>query len=191
LTQPKAHLTRPTPTFEQVWESRKATEADLKWIAPRLATSSQDEIAALTRFVPLSFLLRDMDRKAVIVERSNPTRPVVVFDLNLNPDDQTAVFWSAMTDGAAATQDHWGFTEYANCFLAHANKLYPSITTLVDARNEEQIAFLERVGFIRTEELPKHGRNEIKFFVYTRLIGDTSDAYGQPIQASLAQPTLR
>ena len=168
MAHAKAHSTTPTPTFAPTWDIRKGTEADMRWLATRLITGSLDEIDAVSRFQPLSVLLKDMDRKTVIVAKAKPNHPVMVFELNLNTEDQNAVFWSAMTEEAAASDHYWSFSEYAHGFLQHANSLYPSIVTYVDARNLKQIAWLERVGFILAEELPQYGRKELPFKIYIR-----------------------
>jgi len=184
LAHAKAYLTQPTPTFAPTWEARTGTEADMRAMATRLARGSLHEIEALSRFQTVSFLLKDMDRKLVIVDKANPTKPVSVMDINPGAEGHAA-YWSALSDQIIASENYWSLSEYVNGFLNHLNQAYPIITTHVDARNERQIAWLERGGFTRTEELPKHGRNEIKFFVYSRISGDTSDAHGRPVATSL------
>jgi hypothetical protein len=164
LAYAKAYLTQPTPTFASNYDIRPAAEADVRWIAPRLALGSLNELDAITTFQPISVLFKDMGRKAVIVDKAKPTSPLMIFDVAPVVEKPMAIFWSALIDGLIGE----GASAYANGFLDHVNKSYPTILTHVDARNIRHIAFLEHVGFSRTEEIPHYGRKELKFYMYTR-----------------------
>jgi hypothetical protein len=170
LAHAKAHLRPPTPTFEPSWEVRAANEADMRVLALRLSSGSLDELAALTPFHPLTFLLKDFERKSVIVDRANPTQPVAVLDLAPLEDKEAAIFWSALTERLITSDDHCSFSVHAQEFLNHFNRLYPVISTLADARNVRHSAWLERIGFTLAEELPQYGRKELPFLRMTRAV---------------------
>jgi len=136
----------------------------MRWLAPRLASGSLDELSAVSHFQPVSILLKDRDRKAVVVEKAKPSQPLMVFDIAPVVEKPLVVLWAALSDrpiGETASA-------YANGFLNCVNDTYPEILTHVDARNVRHIAFLENVGFTRTGELPNHGRKQLKFYAYTR-----------------------
>ena len=166
LAHAKAYSRPPMPTFEPSWQVRKATEADMRWLDKYLAKGSLDEITTTSRFQPISVLLKDLTRKSVIADKACRDQPVAV--LEISQGEQGATLWSALTDGVIASDKYWSMTDYANRFLDHVARAYPTISTHVDARNDRQIAWLERVGFTLAEDLPQYGRNDLPFKRYIR-----------------------
>lgn len=159
---------------EPTWEMRSATEADMRWLAPRLTPASREEMAALSKFQTVSVLLQDITRKGVILDRVTPTRPLMVFDVIPSHEDQeAATFWSAMSESIASAHSYWSFAEYSRSILNSLNGKYPVLTSYVDARNTQQMGWLERVGFVHVEDVPQYGRKQLPFRVYRRLNGDT------------------
>lgn len=162
-------LTPPTPTTQPTWEMRSATEADMRYIAPRLTQASAEEIAAVSKFAPLSVLLQNMDRKGVIADRRNPTRPVAVLETTpVQGQPGHAAYWSALTDDLVTSDWFWTFTDHAQAIINHLQRLYPTLSTYVDARNVRQIGWLQSVGFEIVERIPQYGRKELPFLLLKR-----------------------
>jgi hypothetical protein len=164
------HLTPLTPTLMPTWEMRSATEADCRYLAPRLTQASLAEIDALSKFAPLSVLLQNITRKGVITDRSSPTRPVAIFETTpIEGQRGSAAYWSAMTEDLIASEWFWTFTDHAKAIINQLQRLYPTLITYVDARNVRQIGWLESIGFNHVEDVPQYGRKEMKFTILNRV----------------------
>jgi len=167
------NLRRPEPASEPLWETKVATYADMQWLAPRLTFGSLDEIEALSKFQPVSVLLKDIERKRVMINPNNPTQPVAVFEVSPIPGQDGAAFWAALTDSVTASSWFWSFTHHAGSILNLLNRSHPSLSTYVDARNVQHIHWLERIGFNHVEDIPQYGRKELPFKLFSR----TASAY--------------
>jgi len=165
LSRPR--LATPDPHAYPTWESRVATEADVRWLAPRLAVAALDEIEAMSKFQPISALLMDLPAKLVVSDNRRPTQPDAI--LYIHPDDgqPTAGFWCAVTERLAQSEWVWSFTSYVTPILDHFNSLHPTLHTLVDARNGGQMELVERLGFKHFISAP-FGRREMPFHFYKR-----------------------
>lgn len=160
----------PSLLSHPTWGFRSACEADMRYIAPRLTREAKDEIDALSKFQPVSVLLKDMSHKAVFIDAGNPNQPVALFEIHPTDTGNGYAFWSALTDSVAASSHFWSLTEYARTALNQLqSRLYPTLTTFVDARNVRQIGWLESVGFNHVEDVPQYGRKELPFKIYKRL----------------------
>jgi hypothetical protein len=159
----------PTTMSQPTWEMRSATEADMRFLASRLTKGSLDEIDAVSKFQPISVLLRDLNRKGVIVDRRNPDRPLAVFEAAPVPGQQGGAFWSALTDKIAQSDWLWTFSDHVRSILNFLQRDYSTLSTYVDARNVQQMGWLESVGFNHVEDVPQFGRKELKFHILKRV----------------------
>ena len=165
---PSALLRTPAPNLEPLWQMRAASEPDMRWLAPRLTRASLREMEALSKFQPISTLLKDMDRKMVIVDSRNPSQPVAVLEAVPVAGTTGATYWSAITEKVVGSDAYWDFTLYANTILTGFTRQYSSLSTYVDVCNVQHINWLERIGFRHVEDVPQHGYKGLPFKLYRR-----------------------
>ena len=165
---PTSRLGPPRPTLEPAWAIRSATEADCRKLGHELAKGCYEEIVATTKFQPISVLLRDFHKKAVIVDSRKPSKAVAVLEVSPIPDRKAAALWIGLTEEIIASEWYWSFTAYASPALALLQADHHSLLTYVDVRNIRKSMWLERVGFKLVEELPQYGYKELPFKLYKR-----------------------
>lgn len=168
LSRPR--LATPEPHAYPTWETKAATEADVRWLAPRLTAAAIDEIEAISRFQPVSALLMDLPNKLAISDDRRPAQPDAILYVHPDEGQPTAGFWCACTDRLAQSEWHWSFASYVTPILDHFNSHHPTLQTLVDARNVAQMELVERLGFKLFASVPQWGLKEMPFNFYRRTV---------------------
>ena len=166
MAHAKAYQHHPTATYAPAFTMRGATEAALRYLAPRLTRGSLNEMDALSRFQPISVLLSEMDKKVVIADITSPDKPIAVLDVTVSPNGTDTYLWAARTE--KGVQLDWALTSYVSAVLNGFQVAHPTLVSPVDARNIEHIAWLKCVGFEHSEYLPQYGRKELPFVILKR-----------------------
>jgi hypothetical protein len=91
----------PDPHAYPIWESRVATEADVRWLAPRLTSAALDEIEAASKYQPVTALLMDLPAKLVISDNRRPAQPDAILYIHPDEGQPTAGFWCAVRTPSA------------------------------------------------------------------------------------------
>jgi hypothetical protein len=127
-----------------------------------------DEVTALSKFAPVSFLLQNMDRKRVIVDWSKPDWPVAILDVAPSDDMDEAVIWIGRTENATAAGNAEVFDAYCRTLLDQLNRSHLQLLYYVPAGNVTQSGWLEQFGFIPHRRLSHYGDKQVEFNIMRR-----------------------
>ena len=170
MALPKPRYTLPETSSYPTWEAKAATEADMRWIAPRLTAGAIDEIAATSKFQPISALLMDLPNKTVISDNRRPNQPDAILYVLPDEGKPTAGFWCATTERLAESEWLWSFGAYATSIIDHFNSLHPTLHCAVDARNLRHVELVERLGFKLFASVPQFGLKDLPFHFFKRSV---------------------
>ena len=143
---------------------RKATEDDVKYLAPRLRQCDKDEIKAnvgLPEEVALKLSAEASDFPLVVVDH----KPVAIF--GVVPKKDVAYIWMMATPEL----EKIGFPFLKECkrVVTMFNEKHPLLSNYVDARNELHIKWLKWCGFTFINKHEKYGVEQRPFYEFVRL----------------------
>lgn len=147
---------------------RRATEADMISLGPRLRVEDKAESFASTGLDPINALLASLRLSSVCHVVTEDRSPVCVFGCADHPvDANTGVPWMM------ATPD---ILRYAKSLLVHSgtiveamNQRWPLLTNFTDARNIVHHRWLRRLGFTFIARHEQYGHAMIPFYEFVRL----------------------
>lgn len=168
MAHAKSYLRTPDKASPPVYETRPATETDCRKIATRLIPASMDEVTALSKFAPVSFLFQNRERKRVIVDWSKPDWPVAILDVAPVSDWDEAVIWVGRTENATAPDKADVFDAYCRTLFDQLNRSHLQLLYYVPAGNVTQRSWLEQFGFIPYRQLSHYGDKQVEFNVMRR-----------------------
>jgi len=151
-----------------VYESRSASETDIRKIASRLCPAALVEIEALSKYAPVSFLLQNLDRKRVILYWSKPDWPVAIIDTAPVKDWNEAHIWVGLTEKATDERNREAFNRYLRSLFDQLNGQHHQLLHHVAQSNFAQIRWLEQFGFIPFRRLSHYGDKQTEYVVMRR-----------------------
>lgn len=168
LAHAKSYLRPAEQSLPPVYETRPATEADINKLGYHLAQPTADEIEALSRYEPRTFLLKDMNRKRVIVDWANPKCPVAILDVAPVEGWDEATIWIGRTEAATSESNKEAFNRYLRTLLDQLNSQHRQLLHYVAVSNRAQCRWLEQFGFIPFRQLSSYGDKRQEYLVMRR-----------------------
>lgn len=129
------------------WHVKRATEDDIKNIAPRLRQIDKDEIMASSGSVPEECLLRalnDFPALGTWAVYNNGT-PEIIFGCTLSADPNMGIPWMVSTDALAKAPRE--FIKKCKMWITGFQKQFPVLKNFVSAKNTLHIRWLKWCGF--------------------------------------------
>jgi len=149
-----------------LWDVRKATPADVSYIAPRLRKEDTEECHAATGLPNEDALMVGIKTARVVVGMDD--KPIAIFGVEPLTETTGAV-WMAATP--ALTEPPY-ITEFIRHSRAMCDKLhdeFPLLCNAVDARNTLHIRWLEWCGFIFINRHETYGHEKRPFLEFIRI----------------------
>lgn len=172
MAHARSYLRTPEKVSAPVYETRPATEADCRKVATRLIPASMDEVTALSKFQPVSFLLQNMARKRVIVDWDRPDWPVAIFDIAPVESWNEAHVWVGLTEKATDPNNSEAFNRYLRSLFDQLNGQHRQLLHHVAQSNFALKGFLEQCGFIPYSGLSHYGVTQVEYLVMRRALAN-------------------
>jgi hypothetical protein len=168
LADARSYLRDRDATQAPMYETRPATEAACRWLSNRFTKPTLDEITALTKFQPVSFLLQNLTTERVIVDWANPGNPVAIIDIQPVEGWDEARIWLGLTDAATPEGNMEAFNRYLRTLLDQLNGQHRQLLHYVAQHNFAQWRWLEQFGFLPHRRLSSHGDKQVEYLVMSR-----------------------
>lgn len=150
---------------------RKATRADIDWIASRLREADLQEIKAICNESPRLVLLAgynaSVPRCWAICDKED--NPVALFGLNVSETCEVApvAIWLLGTPGLSWVKIP--FLRQCRGWLDTLQETHPLLYNYVDARNTLHIKWLRWLGFTFIRRIDHHGMQRLPFYEFVRI----------------------
>lgn len=136
-------------------------------IAADMRQEDRDEIAASSTMTPLEALQAGVevsDETWIVVDRD--WTPIAVFGVAPSGFSGVGVVWMLGTDGIA--REWVAIVRQARGFVDKLHDYYPTLTNLIDARNDAAMDWVMRAGFDIIDARPAYGPEKRLFFQFSK-----------------------